>query len=198
MKWSLLHYNGISSVTYTNTITESKNNYLTYFWLIRELIGFYQLILIIKIFLLPFAITSWLILLVNILLYITIDKLQQLLDYNCYKHIKWLLVISLNPTQFLSDNEYNLNRRILFKQKLNKRELVVNTKFLLEVDVYLFIEGIYNNRLFKLNLLYWNLKFIKEILMIMQFTWKGQLIQKNSFVLEKDWNYIVLDWKIYN
>jgi uncharacterized protein YutD len=34
--------------------------------------------------------------------------------------------------------------------------------------------------------------------MIVQFTWKGQLIQKNSFVLEEDWNYIVLDWKTYN
>jgi hypothetical protein len=149
-------------------------------------------------FLLPFVITSWLILLVNILLYIAIDKLQQLLDYNCYKYIEWLLVISWNSTQFLSDNEYNLNRGILSKQKLNKRDLVENTKLLLEVDVYLFIEGIYSNRLFKLNLLYWNLKFIKEILMIMQFTWKEQLIQKNSFVLEKDWNYFVLDWKTYN
>jgi hypothetical protein len=109
-------------------------------------------------------------LLVNILFYSTINKLQQLLDYNCYKHIKWLLVINWNSTQFLSDNEYNLNRGILSKQKLNKRDLVVNTKLFLEVDVYLFIEGICSNRLFKLKLLYWNSKFIREILMIVQFT----------------------------
>jgi hypothetical protein len=117
-KWSLLYYSGISSVTYTKISTELKNNYLSYFWLVRQLIGFYQLILIIKIFLLPFVITSWLILLLNILFYITIDKSQQVLDYNSYKHIKWLLVINWNSTQFLSDNECNINRGILSKQKI--------------------------------------------------------------------------------
>jgi hypothetical protein len=94
MKWSSLYYNGMSSVSDTNTITELKDNYLSYFWLVRQLIGFYQLILIIKIFLSSFVITSCLILLANILLYSTINKLQQLLDYNNFEHTKWLLVSS--------------------------------------------------------------------------------------------------------
>jgi hypothetical protein len=109
------------------------------------------------------------------------------------------LVSNWNPTQFRLDNGYNINEEIIFEQKLDKRDSVVDRKFLLKRDTFLFMESIYSNRLFKLKLLYWNSEFTREtLLMIMQFIWKRQLIQKNSFVLEKDWNYILLDWKAYN
>jgi hypothetical protein len=198
MKWFPLYYNGRSLVTYTNPITETKNIYLIYFWLVRQFFEFYQLIFIVKIFLSFFVIKSWLLFLVNILIYITIDKLQQLIDYNYYKDTKWLLVICWNPIQFLPDNEDNLNRGIRFKQKINKRELIVNTKFYLKGNVYLFIDSIYSNRLFKMYLLYWNSKSFRQILVIIEFTLKERLIQKDLFILEKDWNYIILDLETYS
>jgi hypothetical protein len=90
-KWSLLYYSSISSFTYTNISTELKDNYLFYFWIAKQLIGFYQLILILEIFLSSSVITPWLILLANILLYSTMNKLQQFLYYSNLEYTKGVI-----------------------------------------------------------------------------------------------------------
>jgi hypothetical protein len=141
--------------------------------------------------------TPWIIFLINVLFYFTLDKLQQLVNDNYYKDIRQLLVINWNPVQFLFENENNPNRKMLFGQKLSNRKFAENKEFYLERNGYLSVESIYINRLSKMNQLYWNHRFRKKILVIMEFILKEQSIQKNSFTLEKHWNYIILDWKTY-
>jgi hypothetical protein len=79
---------------------------------------------------------SWLIILANILLYSTMNKLQQLLNYNNLEYTKRILVSSWNPIQFRLNNGYNINEEILFEQKLDKRDSVVDRKFLLKRFAY--------------------------------------------------------------
>jgi hypothetical protein len=84
----------------------------------------------------------------------------------------------------------NIYHRILVGEKW-----MINTDFHLEGDINLLTEIIYNGWLVKIYLENWNTDSIKEIIIMIKFTSKRQLIQTNSFGLEKDGNYIIINGK---
>jgi hypothetical protein len=77
------------------------------------------------------------------------------------------------------------------------KKWIINIDFSLEGDINLLSEIIYNGWLVKIYLENWNIDSIKEITIMMKFTFRGQLIQTNSFGLEKDGNYTILNGKRY-
>jgi hypothetical protein len=85
----------------------------------------------------------------------------------------------------------------IYRRRLIEGKWMINTNFHLEEDVNLLTKITFNGWLVKMYLVNWNTDSIKEILIMMKFTSKEQLIQTNSFGLEKDGNYTILNGERY-
>jgi hypothetical protein len=85
----------------------------------------------------------------------------------------------------------------IYYRKLVGEKWMINIVFHLKRDINLLAEIIYNSWLIEIYLKIWDIDSTKEIILMIKFTSKAQLIQINSFGLEKDGNYNIFNGKRY-